>query len=206
MNTRTGALGAIALMTVMALPAGAETLSFGATITSDYISRGASNSASGAALQPYVEYGMNGFYAGLWASNIASGADTLEVAASAGYRWSTGAATIDLGYARYFYNVSGDQGGELYVLGESSFGAFGVNGGLYLTFPNNISFADAYVGASYEVAERFTLSATVGNAANGVYGNAGATFNVSDNFSLDARYHIMAVGSNRLQASATINF
>jgi uncharacterized protein (TIGR02001 family) len=206
MSRASGTLGVAAIFAVLALPATAETLSFGATLTTDYISRGASLSAGGAALQPYVEYGINGFYAGLWASNISSGADTLEVDAFVGYRWDAGGATIDLGYARYFYNVTGDQGGELYVLGDSHVGQFGVNGGIYLTFPNTIAFADAHVGVTYEVAERLSVSATVGTAPAGTYANAGATFAVSENFSVDARYHLMTVGANRFQASATINF
>ena len=206
MNRAIRTLGVAATLGIMAAQAGAQTLSFGATLTSDYISRGVSNSAGGAALQPYLEYESGGFYAGLWASNISSGADTLEVDAMIGYRWDLGTATIDLGYARYFYNVSGDQGGELYVLGESSMGLFDVNGGLYLTFPNAITIADIHIGASYEVYDNIAVSATLGTATQGAYANFGASFSVSDNVTLDARYHLMAVGAGRLQASATLNF
>jgi len=206
MNRAIRTLGVAAILGVMTAQAGAQTLSFGATITSDYISRGVSNSGNAAALQPYLEWGSDGFYVGLWASNIASGADTLELDAMIGYRWDLGTATIDLGYARYFYNVSGDQGGELYVLGETSMGAFNMNGGIYLTFPNRITFADAHVGASYEVYDNIAVSATLGTATAGTYVNFGASYAVSENVTLDARYHLMAVGAGRLQASAMINF
>jgi uncharacterized protein (TIGR02001 family) len=206
MKNTLGAIGGAFLLGVLSAPLSAQTLSFGGTLTSDFISRGVSQTGGGAALQGSVEYQINGFYAGLWASNISAAPDTLEVDATIGYRWDLGTASVDIGYARYFYNVSGDQGGELYLLGESNLGATDFFGGVYLSFPGAITVSDVHIGVSYAITDQIAVSGTVGSATAGTYANLGTTFSVTDNLSLDARYHLMAVGGNRLNASLNFNF
>jgi len=59
-----------AALRTVAAPATAQTLYFGLGVTTDYLSRGASQTGGCAALQPWVEYETNGFYVGAWASNV----------------------------------------------------------------------------------------------------------------------------------------
>jgi hypothetical protein len=128
------------------------------------------------------------------------------VDAMLGYRWDVGTATIDIGYARYFYNVSGDQGGDLYLLGETGVGATEFFGGLYLSLPGAIAISDIHLGLSYALNDQIAFSGVVGSATAGTYANLGTTLSVTDTVSVDARYHLMAVGANRFNASVRIEF
>lgn len=91
---------------------------YGLTITSNYISDGATQSDDKPALQGYVEgvYGL--FYGGLWASTVSFpgdpvlGDDNMEIDAYVGVRPTVGDFDLDLSYYRYFYDRSGDCCGE----------------------------------------------------------------------------------------------
>ncbi len=87
------ASGVAALPLTAAAPASAQgyTFSWGGTVTSNYISRGVTQTQNRPAFQPWVEVESNGFYGGLWASNVRFGggdSDRVEVDIYGGYRWS----------------------------------------------------------------------------------------------------------------------
>lgn len=94
-------------------------VAFGFALTSDYVSRGITNSANKPAMQGYIEpnYGMG--YVGVWSSNVDYGAGFkgAEIDVGGGIRPSIGSLSLDLGYVHYFYSpqdVSPDYG-EFYA-------------------------------------------------------------------------------------------
>lgn len=117
-------------------------VAFGAAFTSDYVSRGITNSAGHPAIQGYIEPSLGPFYFNVWASNVDFGAEEFEGAeidTAVGLRHDIGPASVDLGYVHYFYapeEVSPDYG-EIY--GKSD---FKVND--FLTLGGRIYFAPDY--------------------------------------------------------------
>ena len=92
---------------------------FGAALTSDYISRGITNSDSKPAIQGYVEPSFGMAYVNVWSSNVDYGEDFegAEIDTAIGLRPEFGPASFDLGYVHYFYapeHVSPDYG-ELFA-------------------------------------------------------------------------------------------
>lgn len=199
---------ATAGMSLACLPATAQTLSYGATLTSNYISRGASQTNNRAALQPWVEYETaGGWYGGLWASNVSLGADSVEVDLYGGYRWAIGTTSFDMGYARYFYNSSGDAGGEVYLLLEHEMDGASIFGGTYFGHAGGLTLNDAHVGMSVAVAPNVTASGRLGVTPGGnSYADIGVGYDMNDSVSFDLRYH-RAVGPNdRFVFSTSVGF
>lgn len=93
------------------------TWSYGVDFTSNYISNGVSETDGGPAIQPWVEASIGNFYFGTWMSNVDFGAgdnNSWETDLFLGYRDAiSDQLSYDLGYARYFYDASGDDGGEI---------------------------------------------------------------------------------------------
>lgn len=87
------------------------TLTGNMTLASDYVFRGVSQTQNQPAIQGGVDFGMNGFYLGMWASNVAwvndSGFKTnssLETDFYGGYKGSFGGDFgYDLGVVTYYY-------------------------------------------------------------------------------------------------------
>src|SRR5665213_1637223 len=92
-------------------------LAFGVGFTSDYISRGFTQTNGGAAVQPWAELSYNDcVYVGYWGSNVDDGTTaTWENDLSIGIRPKLGAFNFDFGYTRYIYNDSAfaEPSGEL---------------------------------------------------------------------------------------------
>ncbi|MCC5987518.1 MAG: hypothetical protein JJT95_07540 [Pararhodobacter sp.] len=183
--------------------------SYGATLTTHYISRGSTQSDDGSAylaLQPWAEVESGGFYGGLWASNVRFAPDRFELNLYGGYRWEVGNTSFDAGYARYFYNNSGDLGGELFLLAEHDAGNVTLFGGLYLDPEDNLLPTDAHAGFSVGLFDAFDASATLGRATGASYGNVGVTYTINDNFDADIRYHRGAGEGARVAFSTNVNF
>lgn len=116
---------------VLAQDDGGVSYLFGVDVVSNYVSNGVTQSDGKPAIQPYFEIGFNGFYAGTWLSNVDFGDnDDWEINLYLGYRnLFANDLFVDVGYARYFYDHSGDCCGEAkltlgYPLGDQ----FGVTG------------------------------------------------------------------------------
>lgn len=188
--------------------ASAQSLSFGATLTSDYMSRGLSQTNHEAAFQPWVEYESNGWYAGLWASNVSFAPDHVEVDLYGGYRLALNNTSFDMGYARYFYNRTGDAGGEIYVLVEHGFSEnAAINGGVYLGHSGSLTVNDAHIGFSAVVLPNLTASTTFGVTPGSMYyGVVGVNYAIGDNFSVEAELHNARTQSTRLVVSTSLSF
>jgi uncharacterized protein (TIGR02001 family) len=92
-------------------------VAFGVAVTSDYISRGITQTDHGAAVQGYVEPSIGIFYAGIWASNVSFGGEKdVEVDLYAGIRPEFDTLSFDFGYLHWMYPSDPDSnGGEFHA-------------------------------------------------------------------------------------------
>ena len=206
-------LAASAALSLAILPsAGAAqdvAVSFGATLTTDYISRGLSETGGRPAIQPFVEVGVGGFYAGVWASNVRFGdgsGDRVEVDLYAGFAGSAGALSYDIGYARYFYNRSGDCCGEI-LLGLELDAPFGAQFGTDLAYDHTDRNWAASVGAGYMFPTGLNVSAEAGRVQRSHnFWNVGAGMDLKPQTSVDVRLHDTNITSPRVVASVAFGF
>lgn len=191
------------LFLALAVPAAAQdaepSFGFGATIATEYVSSGI-RYADGPVVQPYVELGFGGLYAGAYVSNIdedLTGAD-IEYGLSVGYRGEAGAVSYDVGIAYYLYNEAfPDFEVEDYAETYAA-GTFAVSDALYLTAEaaiapefdqTNISLrADYYTNVS-----GLSLGAEIGrldaNYGKWTYWSIDTTYAVTDAVSLGLGYY-----------------
>ena len=106
-------------------------LNYGAAITSNYISDGATQSNDNPALQGYVEGSYGLFYGGIWSSTVdfaddpEFGGDQIEFDLYAGVRPTLGDFSFDISYYRYLYDDSGDCCGEFVLVAQYPVADFG---------------------------------------------------------------------------------
>lgn len=195
------------ILAATSLPAAAVDLSYGATITSNYLSRGFTQTNNGAAFQPWVEVGAGGFYGNLWMSSVNLGPDRIEFDLSAGYRWTDGPASFDVGYVRVLFDSTGDNVGEIYGnLDVSMSDSTTVSGSISLGHAAGLTINDMHFGVSTDLASNLTGSATVGLAAGTAYGDAGLAYKINDHLSIDGRVHGGNAGSRWFVISADTSF
>lgn len=191
MNTKLLA-GVASLAMMAAAGASAQSLSYGVALTSDYISRGTTQTQNGAAIQPWFEYGNGGFYAGIWASNVRwGGVRDVEIDPYFGYRWTVENTSFDLGYSRYFYVDQGDLQGELYLLVNHEMGDTGAAlfAGFHINPDVGISLTNAHLGITIPLVAQLSGSFRLGVAGGATYGDAGVNYAINDNASVDLRVH-----------------
>lgn len=99
-------------------------VAFGVAFTTDYVSRGITNSDSDPALQGYIEpkVKLDDFgtaYVNVWSSNVdyGEGFRGAEIDAAGGLRPEFGNLSLDIGYVYYFYSPThvSPEYGEIYV-------------------------------------------------------------------------------------------
>lgn len=124
----TGLGGAACMAAILTMSSGAAAqageveLSYGVDITTNYLSKGLTNSDNKAAIQPWAEVGMNGFYMAAWASNASfDDVKDVELDVGVGYRHSFGKLDMDIGYTQYFYRDDDADYGEAHVFGTYNF-------------------------------------------------------------------------------------
>lgn len=138
------------------------TARLGATLTTDYILDGLSQTQGGPALQPYLEVEFPpGFYVGAWLSNVdfGDGTDRVETDLYVGLRGRTNAFGYDFTLFRYFYDVTGYCCSEFVaaldfpiygpVSGSASYhsylnGSYAVEGGLGISLPRDFDLTGTY--------------------------------------------------------------
>jgi uncharacterized protein (TIGR02001 family) len=174
-------------------------LSFGATIASEYVSSGIRYS-DGVTVQPYVELGFGGLYAGAYISNLdadLTGANR-ETGLSLGYRGEAGSFSYDVSMNYYLYDEAfEDFPVEDYAEAVAS-GTVAVSDTLYVTGEvgvapefdqTNLSLRLDY----YTAVEGLALDATLGrlDADYGAwsYWSVGATYQLNDSIGLGLAYH-----------------
>lgn len=172
--------------------------SFG--VTSDYVFRGITQSDEGIALQAGIEAGFGGFYAGVWGSTVEFGDGTqAEYNLYGGYSVESAGFEWDFGFVSYIYD--GDPVGAGYDFVEFSVAASRAIGpasfGAAVHYSPNFSEDDAVyleLNAGYALIDNLSFSGAVGHQYLAVGDdyltwNLGATYDLSENLSLDVRYH-----------------
>jgi uncharacterized protein (TIGR02001 family) len=126
--------------------AGETPFSTNVALTTDYVFRGVSQSAEDIAIQGGFDFNhKNGFYAGLWGSNVDFAVQTaddahVELDIYAGYGWKASNIDWDAGIIRYTYPGAA---GSL----DYDFTEFYI-GGSYGKFSAKYSYADEFFGSN----------------------------------------------------------
>lgn len=213
MKTRiVGLLSAVLVMSAPAIAAAQEdssplpgSFSGNIAITSDYVFRGYTQTSEDPAVQGGFDWdsGM-GIYVGTWASSLEFGGGddaSMELDLYAGYAGSVNNFSYDIGFLYYLYPASSGVGynfWEVYGSAGYDFGpaaiTFGINytPDYYATSGDNGVYY--YSELSVPIGDMFSVSGAVGrsvvqNASNWTDWNVGASVDVYDWFSLDARYY-----------------
>lgn len=134
----------------------------GATLTSNYIYDGLTQTDDRPAFQPFLEVEFSpGFYVGAWMSNVDFGDDTdsIETDLYVGFRGETEWFDYDVAYFRYFYNETGYCCGEVKafvdfpvygpvsgLVGYNSYlnGSYALSAGLGLSLPQEFEITGVY--------------------------------------------------------------
>lgn len=177
-------------------------LAFGVAVTSDYVSRGITNSDSGPAVQGYIEPSFGMLYANIWSSNVNYGVGYrgAEIDLAIGVRPQLGPVAFDLGYVHYFFapnSVSPDYG-EIFGRAEYIFHDKITLGGSVYFAPdyNNGGYTGTYVEGqvSIPLPKGFSFSGALGyqffedaGAAEQLTWNAGLSYSWKA-LTLDLRY------------------
>ncbi len=210
MITRFGTFGAFVIAAGLAVPTtvAAQDLSWGATITTDYMSSGLTNSDNKPALQGYVELESDGFYGGIWGSTVRfpDSRDRIEVDLYLGYRNTVGALSYDVGYARYFYNRSGDCCGEFLLSLDAEMGQ-GITLGSQFKYDPDDKKLNARFGGAVPLNDQIELSGGFGRLESSHnYWDLGATYGLTDNIGVDLRYHDSNFAGEKSRAVLSVSF
>lgn len=120
-------------------------VAFGVALTSDYVSRGITNSDSRPAIQGYIEPSVElpnvgAAYINVWSSNVnyGEGFEGAEIDVAGGIRPQLGPVSLDLGYVHYFYtpeHVSPDYG-EIFAKADYNYNDLATFGGRVFFAPD----------------------------------------------------------------------
>ena len=175
-------------------------VAFGVTITSDYISRGYTQTDGGAAVQPWAELDIGKFYAGYWGSNVSNkvsaaptGVDAWESDLSIGVRPTWGPVNFDFGYVRYVYSNQAffPDYGELYA--KASFNPVEpvtIGGSIFYDPDHSATYVEA--NGAYTFHTNWSVSGAVGvtgGSSSVTSWNAGLSWSPYDWLKLDGRYY-----------------
>jgi uncharacterized protein (TIGR02001 family) len=157
----------------------------GATITSNYIYTGISQTSGKATLQGYVEAEYGGFYLGVWASGADFPPDSLEIDGYVGYRGEAGRLSYDLSLTQVRYDTSGLWSNSVALeLGLP------VNDALTLSLRDSYDFTNKWnqvsLKAEYAATETVSFTALAGHdqGLGRNWGELGASLALSDTVSL----------------------
>ncbi|WP_426036623.1 TorF family putative porin [Cypionkella sp. TWP1-2-1b2] len=187
----------------------AEDLSFGGgvTVTSNYLSDGLSETGNSPAIQPYFELTKNGFYAGVWATNLKDDVgNRAELDLALGYRCEIGAGLVyDLGYTQHFYDKTHAASSELAVsLGVPVSDRLSVSGEVSYDLAEK-TFGES-LGAEFVLADAWTLHADVGRAdpSASVNWGAGVGYALDDRITLD--FQVQDTASTSPLVALSVNY
>jgi uncharacterized protein (TIGR02001 family) len=204
LHTTCAALAA-ALLSAVPFAASAQDdidISFNAAVGTDYVFRGVSQTLEDPAVSGGVDLTFGSFYAGAWASNVDFGDDTdLEVDLYGGFRTEAGGYALDFGVASYLYgNAPGGADYDYVEFKAAASRAVGtVTAGVALYVSPDYFGADdeatyLELNGAYATSAGWTFSGAVGQqwldvSDDYVTWNAGAAYALTDNLTLDLRYH-----------------
>ncbi|MCA0869879.1 TorF family putative porin [Seohaeicola saemankumensis] len=202
---------ATALPLAVASPAMSQEIdiSYGVDFTSNYISKGFTQTEDRPAVQPYVVFGFGDAYLEFWASNARfGGVSDIEFDVAIGYAPQIGNWDLDIGFVQYFYRDDKTDYGEFY-LGAT----YNINDDaeiglkywreVYFDY-NTFYLSGAYSGLPWDL----TLSGGIGSdfgsrnlAEDAVYADVGLTKEFNDNIAFDLRVNHSEIEDTRLLAT-----
>ncbi|MDF1874989.1 hypothetical protein JHD48_04495 [Sulfurimonas sp. SAG-AH-194-I05] len=150
-------------------------------LTSNYVWRGMTQSSNSPAVQGGVDLAYNGFYAGVWGSNVNFSSDvSMEADFYAGYAGEISGLSYDLGMIQYAYptDTTASNFAEAYVSLGYDFKVASVSAMYYSGIKTDtINPENGYeLGLSIPLPSDITLDATYGDYTNtGNYYSAGLT-------------------------------
>jgi uncharacterized protein (TIGR02001 family) len=162
----------------------------GATITSDYILDGLSQTDGRPAFQPYLEVRFpRGFYVGAWMSNVdfGDGTDRIETDLYLGFRGAAGRLSYDLTYYRYYYDETGYCCDEVVARVEAP-----VHGPLSASAAYHSYLDGDYAveaGLGLALPQDFLLSGSFKTDGIGETWTLGLSRDLTDALTADLRYH-----------------
>jgi uncharacterized protein (TIGR02001 family) len=181
---------------------------FGASLTSNYMSDGITQTRNGPAGQFFFEAQSGVFYSGIWTSNVSLGDDNQEVDLYAGIRGTAGTVDLDLAYFRYLYlEDSGDCCGEWIIKADIPAGEkFTLN--TRADYDPQAASAQATIGATIQFSDALEFSASIQEtfATQVADWNAGLTWSMTDTVSLDLRYYESQIDRARFVATLAYEF
>ena len=180
---------------------------FGAAATSNYVSDGFTQSGDGPALQAYGEISSGIFYSGIWMSSVELDGDNIEFDLYAGIRGEMGGIALDLSYYRYLYDESGDCCGEWIGKADIALGE-------KLTLNTEVDLdpqaavIQATVGATLAVTDEWEFSGAIQENFDTRFAdwNAGGTWSMTDQLSMDLRYYGSDADNDRFVATLAWDF
>ncbi len=204
-------IGALASAVAFAAPAFADEPSYAFSLTgaTDYVWRGVSQSDNNPAIFATAQVNYGNFYAGVGAENVDfAGIDT-EYDLWAGWSAPVGPVTLDIGLVRYGY-IDAPSGPdldtlELKVAASTTFGQATVGAAVYYTddfFATEDDATYVELNGRYTVDDRWSVSGAVAQQdfSGGDYTtwNAGVSYAIASNVSLDLRYSDTDLDNNDL--------
>jgi len=170
-------------------------VAIGVAFTSNYVSRGVTQTEDKPAIQGYVEASYGIGYIGVWASNTSFDDvwdPDMEVDFYGGIRPEFGDLSLDFGFAQYYYPDYPDEDyGELYAKASYAFtDMFSLGGEYYREVYNDANWA--YLTTEIALPEEFTFSGKVGTDFENdgrIAWDAGVSRTFMDTATIDLRYY-----------------
>jgi uncharacterized protein (TIGR02001 family) len=171
-------------------------------VVTDYVFRGFSQSDEDLAVQGGIDVGVDGFYAGGWASTVDFGDDTdAEVDIYGGYRTQLAGFDVDIGAVAYLYVGQPSAADYDYIelkaaasraIGPATVGVVTYYSPDFFGVDEEAFYAE--VKSSFALSPSLTASGALGHQSldvNDDYAtwNVGLTYAFPSLFSLDVRYH-----------------
>lgn len=208
------AFAAICSVVFLAPAATAQDFSvyYGVGITSNYISKGFTQTEDEPAFQPYVEFGYGIGYFSLWGSNVNFGEEDLELDVGLGVRPTIGSVDLDVGYVQYFYQEDTEDYGEAYV-----YASLPVADTAYVEldywYEVYAHYQTAYFGAGMDMPGGFAVSGGIGSDfgtrdldRNADFGDIGISTTFADYYTMDLRGQFSRIEETRLVGTLSLDF
>jgi len=157
----------------------------GATLTSNYIYTGITQTSDDPTLQAYVEAEIGGFYLGVWASGADFAPDTVEIDGYVGFRGEAGQLSYDLSLTQVRYNNTGVWSNSVALeLG------YAVSDQVTVSVRDSYDFKNDWnlisLKGEFAATDALSFSLLVGHdeALGGRWGEIGASYALNDTVSL----------------------
>lgn len=200
-------LSSLLIITAVKVQAQGIEINYGLDITSNYISKGFTQTEDKPAIHPYVEFAYGQAYVEFWGSNTSfGGISDIEFDAAVGVSPQLGPIGIDLGFVQYFYRDDKTDYGEAYLFAnyafsEDSFVEFRYYREVYSDF-NTFYFQ---CGVSDLSSWDLSLSGGVGSdfgsrnqSEDAIYTDFGLTKGLGDNAANDLRAYYSTIEGCRI--------